>query len=185
VSGLVHLEFGCRVTIGMIFLISSTGKAGSPTRFAAFLAEIADLRLVPPGWGRIVGASVCVAEVCVVGLLLSPGTTVVGFVAGSALLGVFSAAVVHSVRAGLGARCQCFGFRSGRLGKRHVYRNSLLLTVCAAGTVAAIARVDRAPAWVDLLPTTLLALVVVSLVVFMDDLVDLLRVPPAPDRGRW
>ncbi|MFJ6149935.1 MauE/DoxX family redox-associated membrane protein [Micromonospora profundi] len=183
--GLVYLEFGCRLTIGLVFLISSAGKVGSPARFADFRSEIAAMRVVPAGLTRAAAASVCIVEIAVVGLLVSGFTAVVGFVVGSALLAVFSAAILRTVRSGVGARCHCFGFRSGRLGIRHLYRNGFLMAVCAAGVLAATAGPDWTPAWVDLLPVTLLALVAVALLVFMDDLVDLRRVDATPGRGRF
>lgn len=170
-----YVEVGCRLLIAVVFAGALAGKVTSRASFAAFVASLRDMRVVPPRrTGAAAQASVA-TEALITGLMLVPVRLAgaVGFLLSAGLLVVFTAAIAQSLRQGNRAPCRCFGASSTPLGLRHIVRNAALVAVSLLGLSVALAGgpVDLAAGLVAGVAGLFLGVVVMRL----DDILSLVR----------
>jgi hypothetical protein len=168
----------CRFTAGLVFLVALLGKVRSRRAFREFAGSVREMTTLAPPWDAAASAGVVLAEASIVALLTAGQTAPVGFtLAGAVLLG-FSGAIARAVRAGSHTACRCFGAASAPLSGRHLLRNAGLLAIATAGLSSELLR----PAGGTSLAGDAIALpcagVVALLIIYFDDLADLLTAPP-------
>src|SRR5690242_1242757 len=131
-----YLSLGCRVVVGVVFLVALASKA-RPAGFRRFVRSLRRLDAVPAARVRLVAGTVATAEAAVVVLVALPArwTAVAGFVLAAGLLTAFAVAIVGTLRRGLRVPCACFGRSSAPMGPHHVVRNAALVAVAIAGAV--------------------------------------------------
>ncbi|WP_405656475.1 MauE/DoxX family redox-associated membrane protein [Streptomyces sp. RK9] len=205
-----YLIAGARALLGLVFLVSLVGKVaggakdggrggakdrarrggkGGATRggtrgdaFAAFLASVRSLRVVPPALVRPVALTVIAGEAAVCVLLAVParGATTAGLLVAAALLTAFTVGIAAALRRGATAPCRCFGASSTPLGTPHLVRNAVLCALALAGALGAPTAADAPPG--GGLVAGVAGLVAGALVTQLDHLLALFRPLPAPPR---
>lgn len=172
---MAYLDVGCRVLIGLVFVVSAVTKWAAPREFTASLAR---MRVLPAGLTRPVAALVIAGETTVPVLLAFPRPTVVrlGWVLAAGLLAGFTVAIVASLRRGTAAPCRCFGRSTTPLGVRHVVRNLLLLGVVGLGLLAGTVGGSGHPG--GAVVAAVAGAVVAGFVAMLDDLVALFAPQP-------
>jgi hypothetical protein len=167
-----YLVIGCRCIIAVVFLASTASKLRGSEAFGRFLVSLRDFGL-PSSLARPVGVAVVAIEGAIPPLVILPLTTPVGLLAATSLLGVFTAAILRSLRRGMRAPCRCFGSTKAPLGASHVVRNTLLTTVAITGAVGMVTGppTELHPAGVVM--ALAVGLVLAGLIIAFDDLVGL------------
>jgi uncharacterized membrane protein YphA (DoxX/SURF4 family) len=166
-----YLELGCRGLLAGVFLISLAGKLRGRAAYAAFVAATASLLATGGRQARVLAPLTIVAELgTVVALAIGP----FGLVAGAALLGCFTVALVLALRRGSAAPCRCFGASTTPIGLHHVVRNVVLAGLAVAGAIAGSVADDQPIDPAALAVTALAVAIAVLVTVRLDDLVDLL-----------
>ncbi len=113
-------------------------------------------------------------ELATAALLAVDVTALAGLGVGAALLIVFTMAISSVLRRGTSASCRCFGASAQPLGRRHLVRNAILLSIAAAGVAGAPPTTALGAAgWnpAALLVSGFVAVVLAALVISYDDLV--------------
>lgn len=181
-----YVIFAARVVLGCVFLVSTVSKLRGRAAFRAFRLSLRELSVLPRAWVTPAAALTAGAELCVVLLLLTGSTTVLGSALAVVLLAGFSAAIAISLRRGVRAPCRCFGRTSRPLGVPHLARNALLLVVAASAVAASLAAPAASgaaalhPAGAAVAAAAGLALALV--VIVFDDIVELFAGPPSASR---
>jgi DoxX len=134
-----YLALACRCAIGVVFLVSVSGKLHSRQAFLVFVSWLAALP-VPVVRGRPRGSAavMAAAEALIVILVALPWTVRPGLALAAVVLAVFSAGTWLAVARGTDTPCQCFGASTSPLGRRHAVRDALLGAVAVAGAAAAV-----------------------------------------------
>ncbi|MEO3746637.1 MauE/DoxX family redox-associated membrane protein [Plantactinospora sp. B5E13] len=160
--------------------ISVVGKVRTRSAFAAFADAITGLRVLPPPWSRPAAAASIAAEMLVLALLFWPGGASVGLAAAVLLFGAFALVLALAIRRGATVGCHCFGPTGAPVSRRHVIRSGFLSAVSFGALVGTIAQPATSLSRLDP-PQLVLACVaaglVVAALVWLDDLVWLLRGP--------
>jgi len=167
-----YLALACRCAVGVVFLVSVSGKLRSRPAFEAFVSWLAALPVpLVSRRPRVAAAVMAAAEALLVVLVALPWTVRPGLVLAAVVLGVFTAGTWLAVARGADAPCQCFGVTASPLGRRHVARDALLGAAALAGAASATAGggVHPAAAAIGLGA----GLVVAGFIVFLDDLATL------------
>ncbi|WP_306366765.1 MauE/DoxX family redox-associated membrane protein [Nocardiopsis sp. CC223A] len=156
-----------------VFAVSAFGKARD---LAGFAASLEPLRPVPPRLRVPAARAVAAAEAGVVAAFAGyalgvPGAGPFAFTGAFALLCVFTAVILASLRSGSSARCHCFGRTGAVYAPRHAVRNALLGTAALIGAFASASPSAPEPAGVFLAAAT--GVVVGVLVIAMDDVAEL------------
>jgi Methylamine utilisation protein MauE len=174
--------------IACVLAVAIIGKVRSKAAFGEFAASVAQLRVVPLPYSRLVAGGVLTLEVTGLALLLVPGETVFGLGVGAITLLAFSLVVALEVLSGTHVPCRCFGADDAVLSVRHLVRD-ISLTLLALGGLALWAGGVRLPS--DISPrsfTPVIAGIVLGfLITRTDDIVYLVRTPATelPARGAW
>lgn len=169
------VEIAVRCLIGVVFLVSSIGKAAGRGSFDGFAASVGGMRVLPRRVVRPVALVVVAAEYAVWGLLTVPAraATVTGLLLAMTLLAAFTLAIVLVTRQGARVPCRCFGRSAAPLGIRHAVRNCVLAVLAAGGaTVAATSSPVRME---EAVVAGLAGVVLGVLTVMYDDIVELFR----------
>jgi hypothetical protein len=163
-----------RVTIGLLFLISATGKLRDT---AAFQEAVVDFQLLPRSWSRAVALGVPGAELCVVLLVAAGGPLLlVGFALAAALLLVFSTALVTVLRRDFTVTCNCFGPTVRRVSIYDVIRNAILIA-CALLGIWTLLEPRRGLPGTEVILVVLMASCFVVPLIHLSDVVETLRRP--------
>lgn len=134
---MVYLALACRCGVGVVFLVSASGKLRGRLGFRAFVSWLAALPVpLVPSRARAVAGVMAAAEALIVVLVVLPWTARAGLVLAAVVLGVFAAGTGLAVARGTRAPCQCFGVSASPLGRRHVVRDALLAVMAGAGAAA-------------------------------------------------
>ncbi|MFC8718026.1 MauE/DoxX family redox-associated membrane protein [Kitasatospora sp. NPDC057198] len=173
----------CRAVVTIVFAASALGKGRSPARFAAALRA---MRVVP---GRLAGplsVAVPVAEAAVAVAVWVPAPAAWAFVLASAMLAVFTAALVSVLRRGIAAPCSCFGVSTAPVGPAQVVRNCVLLAFCAVGSWAAFttSRPTVVPDYGGMAVGLLVAVPSSILLIFSEIVADVFAKPSVEHSGR-
>ncbi|MER7043375.1 MauE/DoxX family redox-associated membrane protein [Streptomyces jumonjinensis] len=178
---MIYLVFACRILLAGVFLTALAGKVRNKAAFDEFAVSVERLGRLPRRVSRAVAVAVAAGEAAAVALLAAGPTVPAGFALGVLLLLGFTAGIVRALRAGSAAPCRCFGASVTPLGPVHVVRNLVLAAVGGAGGAAALT--GPATGWPPhpggAAVAGVAALVALVLVVRLDDLTALFRLPPA------
>nr|WP_087887329.1 MauE/DoxX family redox-associated membrane protein [Streptomyces alboflavus] len=160
----------------------ATRSGARGAAFAAFLASVRSLRVVPPALVRPVAVTVIAGEAAVCVLLAAParGATTAGLLVAAALLAAFTVGIAAALRRGVTAPCRCFGASSTPLGTLHLVRNTVLCALALAGALAAPTAESAPPG--GALVAGGAGLVAGALVTQLDHLLALFRPLPATPR---
>jgi DoxX len=164
----VYLGLACRCAVGVVFLVSASGKLRSRPAFRAFASWLAVLPVpLVRSQPRAAAGVMAAAETLIVVLVALPWTVRPGLALAAAVLAVFTAGTWLAVARGADAPCQCFGVSASPLGWRHGVRDALLGAIAVVGAVAAGSGGARPAAAAVGLGAGLVA---AGFVVFLDDL---------------
>ncbi|QYN36988.1 hypothetical protein K1T35_06945 [Pseudonocardia sp. DSM 110487] len=174
---MAYLLLTVQFVVGGVFAVSAFGKVRARSAFVRSLADFG----VPERIRALVGATVMVAEIAVVVLVLAPVTAVPGLVLGAVLFLGFAVVVGMTVRRGRRPRCRCFGVESAPLRGAHAVRNVVLAALAVIGALVGTT-MNASPAFStgSFVVAGLVAAVVLAVVVGLDDLLDV--VAPAKSR---
>ena len=115
--------------------MSASGKLRD---LRAFRAAVEDFAIVPRAWAGRTSIAVVAGElVLVLGLAAGGALLPVVFLGATALLLVFTVALVHAIRHRGVVNCNCFGAATARLSVYDVARNGCLIVCSVAGVWAA------------------------------------------------
>ncbi|SDS29998.1 MauE/DoxX family redox-associated membrane protein [Actinoplanes derwentensis] len=179
---MAYVEICGRLLIGAVFLWAVAGKLRGRGSFTAFAESIRAMPGVPKRRLRVVAALTVTAEAAVPFLLLSEITAPAGLLLAIGLLAVFVTAIAAALRQRTMATCQCFGSAPVTLGRRHLIRNGLLVTVALAALAGTADQTPAAPAGVLIAVSA--GLLGTVLIVFFDELVGLFAAPRGALPGR-
>lgn len=168
--------FGCWLVAG-VFGVAAVAKLRD---FTAFADSIVALRLSAARTSRPLAGVVVAGEVITTALCAA--VTSAGLLLGAAMLTVFAWVALAANRSGRVVPCRCFGRDGAPLGPRHAIRNGALAVVALAGALA-LSSDPALPDPAGMVLTGLVAAVAAALVVSIDDLIHLLRLPQATESG--
>ncbi|MEW9551988.1 MauE/DoxX family redox-associated membrane protein [Nonomuraea sp. NPDC050783] len=170
---IAYIGFACRILLAVVFLAAAVSKVRGRRARAEFRASLGAFG-VSPRRRPAVAAAVITGELATAVLLVADVTALAGLAAGAALLAAFTMAIGAALRRGTPASCRCFGASAQPLGRRHLVRNAILLSVVALGvTGASPATALGAAGWdpAALLLSGFVAVLLAALVISYDDLV--------------
>ncbi|WP_432921769.1 MauE/DoxX family redox-associated membrane protein [Microbispora sp. CA-135349] len=172
-----YVLVGCRLLIGLVFVLSAVSKIRSRAAYAKFREAT---RSLAPGLPyRPVAAFVVALELAVAPALAWPTTTPIGFAAAAALLAAFTVATASAIRRGSRVDCRCFGPSATTAGAGHLVRNGVLLAAATAGAGLAVAGVPPVGAHLaGVAVAVAAALLLTTLAVLADDIAGLFSASP-------
>lgn len=169
---IAYIGFGCRVLLAVVFFAAAVSKMRGRNR-TEFRASLGAFGVNPRRRSAVV-AAVIMCELATAVLLAADVTALAGLVVGAALLIVFTMAIKSVLRRGTSASCRCFGASTQPLGRRHLVRNAILLSIAAVGiTGTSPATALGVAGWnpAALMVAGFVAVVLAALVISYDDLV--------------
>ncbi len=124
----------CQVIVSLAFAISFAGKALHMPQFTRAVAAFAIL----PAWASKPAAYLLlIAEFTIALLVIAGGPLLVaGLLLATALLLIFSFALMSVLRRNMRIACNCFGPSHVPVSRYDVWRNAGLLLICLAGLAA-------------------------------------------------
>jgi hypothetical protein len=172
---MTNLAIGCRVLIGVVFVIAVAGKLRRATAFTDFVGSVRQMGVLPSALARPAAVAVAAAELAIVLALAVPARQpgVLGFGLAVGLLAAMTAGIAMSLARGNREPCRCFGRSETPLGARHVGRNVVLVAVALLGLLGSLSGgpVDAGTAVVVAVAGAVLG----GLVVMLDDLIALVE----------
>ncbi|MBO4270636.1 MauE/DoxX family redox-associated membrane protein [Microbispora triticiradicis] len=181
---MVYAVLTVRLVLAGVFLVSFLTKLRTRRAFGEFTTAVRRLGGLPTPLVAPAAVVVVAAEAGTVVLLAAPGLdgdATAGLVLAGALLLGFAVILARALRRGAAGPCRCFGGSDEPIGLRDVARNGVLVACAAAGVVMTYAGAGASAGSGAAVPPAAAALcllgasVVVGAVVFLDDLLDLLR----------
>ncbi len=128
----IYLLAFCRITLGLLFLISAISKLKS---FPQYVATVSNFRLLPESFTRLAAVLVLISELLIVLFLFK--WQVVAFYLASILLIIFSAAFASVLFRNIQTTCNCFGTSQHPISQADLVRNfGFLLCSCGGGWLA-------------------------------------------------
>ena len=169
-----------------VLAVSLYSKVRTRAHLREFANAVAELRIVPVGWAGSVAAMAVAAEAVVLVLLAWPRSSVLGLAAATLLFGGFAIALSIALRRGTRVGCHCFGASNTPVSGRHVARSGALCVVALGALCCAFFLPDDPLTGLNP-PTALVAVtgsgVIVSVLVWLDDVAWLFRGTPASGRA--
>src|SRR6266508_264810 len=107
---------------------------------------------------------------CVLGVVFLVASF--GFALAIAMLSAFVIGIARTIRRGVPSRCHCFGSSDVPLGLRHIVRNGALIAVAVAGLGGFTMGPRAIPAPAGVLLSVVAGLLLATLFVRFDELVD-------------
>lgn len=127
-----YLLVFCKITLGLLFLISFSSKLGS---FSQYVDTINDFRILPRSLNRLAAVLVLISELLIVLFLFK--WQVMAFCLASILLVIFSAAFASVLVRNIQTTCNCFGTSQHPISQVDLVRNfGFLLCSCGGGWLA-------------------------------------------------
>ncbi len=131
----------CRIVIGLIFMISFTGKVRN---LPAFENAISHFRLLPAWAEKPVALLSLVGEFVVIILLVSGNRFLsVGFGLGALLLTIFSVALISVLKRSIQTSCNCFGLTERPVSRSDIARNVGFASCALCGLILVVPGADR------------------------------------------
>jgi hypothetical protein len=168
-----YVAFGAQVLLSLTFAVAAIAKLRD---LAVFRRSLSRLLPVPKSLAEPAAIAVPVAELCIAVLLVVPGTSIIGGVAGLTAMVAFTATIGLALRRSERAPCHCFGTSPRRLGPRQLIRNVALTTIAALSLVGG----ETEPR--GLVIAGFAGIVGGLLVMLADDILDLFTAGPAYTR---
>lgn len=132
---MMYLLVFCRVAIGLVFAISSFGKA---REFATFQQAVAGFHLLSRQWSKLAALLFLGSEFAVVLFMVVGGPLLFsGFALAILLLLIFCVALASVLARKLQTACHCFGSSDKPVTLVDIWRNVGLL-LCAGGGCEAL-----------------------------------------------
>lgn len=139
------LSEACRLTLAVVLVAASVGKARAIDRFAETLEVLVSLPFSSRRWRRGAAVSIAAAELLVALALLAGGAAArYGMAAALALLLGFTAVLLVALVRRRSVSCNCFGAGEHPISRWDVVRN--LLLIAAAVTQLLLGPPGEAPA---------------------------------------
>lgn len=128
----IYLLAFCKITLGLLFLISAISKLKS---FPQYVATVSNFRLLPESFTRLAAVLVLISELLIVLFLFK--WQVVAFYLASIMLIIFSAAFASVLFRNIQTTCNCFGTSQHPISQADLVRNfGFLLCSCGGGWLA-------------------------------------------------
>lgn len=128
----IYLLAFCKITLGLLFLISFLSKLNS---FSQYVATVSDFQLLPKSFTQLAAVLVLISELLIVLFLFK--WQVVAFCLASILLVIFSAAFASVLVRNIQTTCNCFGTSQHPISQVDLLRNfGFLLCSCGGGWLA-------------------------------------------------
>lgn len=125
----IYLLTFCKITLGLLFLISFLSKLRS---FSQYVAIVNDFRLLPKSFTRLAAVLVLIGELAIVIFLFK--WQVVAFYLASIMLVIFSAAFASVLVRNIQTKCNCFGTSQYPISQVDLLRNFGFL-LCSCGGI--------------------------------------------------
>ncbi|GAB2945473.1 hypothetical protein GCM10027280_37950 [Micromonospora polyrhachis] len=189
------LAVGAEALLCVVFGVAASAKLHSRDALDTFARGLFDLRMLARWAVQPVAVLVAIIEAAVsvallvaclgqLGLPLGADVAVLGTAAltvGLGFLCCLTATIMLALRRGVRAACPCFGRSAVPLGRRHVIRNSGLVSVAVIGIVGHLVVPSSTPPVGGLLVAVLAGLVLAWPFVFFDEMVGLFAPVDAAD----
>jgi hypothetical protein len=176
---MAYLALACRAALAVVFAMAVLGKVAGKDAFTEFVRSVVAMAAVPERLAVPVARATVLAEGLTVLLVVAPTrvTGLIGCILATLLTIVFSVTIVGSLRRGRRVSCRCFGRSNTPIGKRHLVRNTVLLTLTLLGVLAVTvaAGANLAGALVAVLAGSFVGLVIAT----FEDLAQLVLPAPA------
>ena len=128
----IYLLAFCKITLGLLFLISFLSKLKS---FSQYVATVSEFRLLPKSFTRLAAVLILISELLVVIFLFK--WQVVAFWLASILLIIFSTAFISVLFRNIQVTCNCFGPSQHPVSQADLVRNfGFLLCSCGGSWLA-------------------------------------------------
>jgi len=122
-----------RIAVGVLFAWAGLAKIGDPRAFAE---QVHNFRLLPVALENLAAMTLPWIELVAAMALIFGVRARAGAVLATALLGVFTAAVLSALARGLDIDCGCFGTAdASRVGWEKVGQNLAMLGLAALGSL--------------------------------------------------
>lgn len=130
----------CRVTLGLVFLFSGSGKV---LHFPAFVQTIGRFRILPTSLSAPAAVLFCASEWAIIVCLVAGGPwLLVGFGLAGLLLLLFCAAMMAVIFRQIHTSCACFGATEEEITWANIWRNAGLL-LCVLGGCTALSQTEK------------------------------------------
>jgi hypothetical protein len=130
----LYLLLSCRLTIGMIFTISSISKL---LFIKDFESTISKFNIIPSKFSRLSSILIMVSEFLVVlFMVLHEALLTIGFLFSIAILLLFTLALAIVIMRRMKIKCNCFGSGNDNISYFDLMRNIGLIIVCFIGLIA-------------------------------------------------
>jgi hypothetical protein len=133
-----YLALACRASLAVVFAMAVLGKVAGKGAFTAFTRSVVAMTTVPERQAVLLARATAYAEGLTALLVIVPTrvTGLIGCILGALLTIAFSVTIPGSLRRGRQVACRCFGRSSAPISKRHLARNTMLLTLAILGALA-------------------------------------------------
>ncbi|OPC77002.1 hypothetical protein B4N89_41190 [Embleya scabrispora] len=169
----------CRVLLGLVLVASAGGKLRGGEAFRAFVEATRELG-APARRARSIAIAVVVGEIAAALSLAAPPNGFVGFALALPLLTAFTIAILGALRRGTNASCACFGASATPIGRRHVVRNAVLITVAGTGLALGAAGASNPTHLAGALTAVSCAVIGALVLISTDELAELFDLGSAP-----
>ncbi len=123
----------CQIVIAFLFVLSFVGKLRA---VAAFQTAVTNFKILPPEWSKIAAWTFLFGELAVIVLITLGGNMLlIGFLAASALLVIFSVALGVTLIRRLKIQCNCFGQQERLISPYDLVRNGVFIICSFIGIV--------------------------------------------------
>jgi hypothetical protein len=164
----------CRITLALLFIFSFGSKL---LALRDFTVAIGDFKLLPRRWSRTVallflGGEIATSVLVTIGGGLLPS----GFLLATALLAVFSLALIMALWRKIDMSCNCFGRTERRISHYDVIRNVFLILCCLIG-LWVLRNASQGLSSGEIILLTLMSAVILVFATNLSDVVEALRRP--------
>ena len=172
-------------TLAGVFAVSGFSIWRSGSTLAEFTHSVGQLTGLSGRRATAASWAVALLEPPVAVLAVVPGTAAAAMVLATVLLLAFTAVLAAALRRGTETGCHCFGASTEPVSVRHIVRNLVLLALALTGPLLVGSGPSGGHGWrlSTALLCALVAVVTAGLIVLLDDLAALLRLPPPGSLG--
>jgi hypothetical protein len=159
-----------------VFAVSAVAKLRARAEAEAAIALLLRLPKSKRAVVTVVTALLIAAELMIVVGMLVPWASAAAQVAAIGLLVVLTLGVATAVKRKISVPCACFGRPTSDLGKRHIYRNLILIAIAGTGLVIHVVQAGESLSNLHIggvAMSVLGASVIALLITYYDEIVDL------------
>ncbi|WP_326549832.1 MauE/DoxX family redox-associated membrane protein [Micromonospora sp. NBC_01813] len=178
---MTYLGLALQLAMVGVFAVSAVTKLRVRAEAEAAIALLLRLPQSRRAVVTVVTSLLIVAELTIAVAMLVPRVSPAAQVSAIGLLVVLTLGVATAVKQKISVPCACFGRPTSDLGKRHIYRNLILIAIAGTGLVTHV--FQAAGSLSDLhvggvAMSVLGAFVIALLVTYYDEIVDLFDTSP-------